>query len=421
LEGVRVEELQSHFLERADETNVCMEILTSGLIEVVAFAPALLSLELLQICIDHYDIRSKSILNKGGEPVVSISRETIYSVLCLPESTFATFSPIQSLAEYRESPNNYHNILARKWTETNYGGGSRLPKVITKDRMKPYIHDLVVLLHRVKGSANVFLFEEWMFHYIEIILKGEQYMDWATIIANSMRSQLKWAKESKEVFYMASYLTYYIAYVSNIAPLTHEVWNEEMTIYQYYPLLQRDNVLENFRKVHDVLIESVYVTLKKAPMPRLSSEAQKLIQKYESYFIQLPKFTYLRVGGFEDEPLNLSLYALDCFILAELCRKLFSVVKDNLPQEDWESIFPIKLNSLVCSSMVNASVIGTNLLGFGFGSFQGRRKFDSKGFAIHVLGLKGRSPIVPHLEDLWKDWENEKEVLIRDHSRLTLQ
>ena len=69
------------------------------------------------------------------------------------------------------------------------------------------------------------------------------------------------AKESKEGFYMASYLTYSIACVSNITPLTHEVWNEKMMIYQYHPLLQRDNVLENFRKLHDVLIESVYVTL----------------------------------------------------------------------------------------------------------------------------------------------------------------
>ena len=47
LEGVKVEKLQSNFLERADEINVCMEVLTSGLIEAVAFPPALLSPELL--------------------------------------------------------------------------------------------------------------------------------------------------------------------------------------------------------------------------------------------------------------------------------------------------------------------------------------------------------------------------------------
>ena len=85
--------------------------------------------------------------------------------------------------------------MARKWTEVNYGGGSRLPKVITKDHMKPQIHDLVVMLYHVKGSANVSLFEEWMFRYVEIILKGEQWMDWAEIIATSLRTQLKLVEE----------------------------------------------------------------------------------------------------------------------------------------------------------------------------------------------------------------------------------
>ena len=41
LEGVKVENLQAKFLEYAFETNGCMEVLTSGLIEVIAFLPAL--------------------------------------------------------------------------------------------------------------------------------------------------------------------------------------------------------------------------------------------------------------------------------------------------------------------------------------------------------------------------------------------
>ena len=63
--------------------NGCMEILTRGLIEAAAFPLALLSAQLLQLCIDHYDVRSKSILNKDGEIVLSISRENIALVLRL--------------------------------------------------------------------------------------------------------------------------------------------------------------------------------------------------------------------------------------------------------------------------------------------------------------------------------------------------
>ena len=114
LEGVRLEKFQKNFLEHVDELNGCMEILTSDLLEAVAFPFALLSHELLQFCIDHYDVRSKSIINKDGEPMLSISRETIASILFLVESKFATFSPIQSLVEYQETPRKYRNILSRK-------------------------------------------------------------------------------------------------------------------------------------------------------------------------------------------------------------------------------------------------------------------------------------------------------------------
>ena len=130
---------------------------------------------------------------------------------------------------------------------------------------------------------------------------------------------------------MASYLTYYIACICDLTPLPHGVWNEEITVFQYCPLLQKDKVLEDFRKVHDVLMENVYVSLKKVLMPRLSPEAQRLIQQYKSYFIQFPKFTYLRKGRFEEVPTKLPRYALDYFILVKICKQLFSIIKDNLP------------------------------------------------------------------------------------------
>jgi hypothetical protein len=83
--------------------------------------------------------------------------------------------------------------------------------------------------------------------------------------------------------------------------------------------------------------------------------------------------------------------------------------------------FPIKLGSLVCNSMNNASIIGSNLLGFNLNFYHSRRNFDSKGYAAQTLGLEINPSVASHLEDLWGDCGNEEEVLIKDHSRLTLQ
>ena len=231
LEGVKFENVQENFLEHADKSKGYLEVLTSGLIQAMTFPPSLISPKLHQLCIEHYDVRSKGIVNRDGEVVLAISRETVASMLHFLESTFATFSPTQSLAEYKECPNTFRNTLERKWSITNYGGGYRLPKVITKDHLKPHIHDIVVMLHRVKGSADILVFKEWMYRYIEIILKGEQYMDWAEVIASSLKNQLKHAKESWESFYMASYLTYCMACVCNLSPLPHEIWSKDIMVH----------------------------------------------------------------------------------------------------------------------------------------------------------------------------------------------
>ena len=69
------------FLEYAKEVNGCMEVLTNGLIEGVGFPPTFISHELLQLCIDHYDVRSKSIVSRDGNTILSIIRETIAYVL----------------------------------------------------------------------------------------------------------------------------------------------------------------------------------------------------------------------------------------------------------------------------------------------------------------------------------------------------
>lgn len=83
-------------------------------------------------------------------------------------------------------------------------------------------------------------------------------------------------------------------------------------------------------------------------MQRMSLEAQNLVQNYGSFYIQFPRFSYIKIWGFEEEPLRLLRYVLDYFFLAEVCRNFFSMIQDNLPEGKWESLFPIKLGSLAC-------------------------------------------------------------------------
>ena len=83
-------------------------------------------------------------------------------------------------------------------------------------------------------------------------------------------------------------------------------------------------------------------------------------------------------------------YALDYFVLAKVCGQMFSVIKDNLPEGKWESVFPIKLGSLACNTMINASMIESDLLNLNLRFYHERMKFDNKSIIKLVLGLGDR-------------------------------
>ena len=53
-------------------------------------------------------------------------------------------------------------------------------------------------------------------------------------------------------------------------------------------------------------------------------------------------------------------------------------MKDNLLEERWESIFPIMLGSLAYNTMINAFVVGSDLLNFNLGFYQRRINFNNK-------------------------------------------
>ena len=64
--------------------------------------------------------------------------------------------------------------------------------------MTIHVKDIMVLLHRIFGSPNVSVFEERMYFYIQIVLKGSQFLDWAELIASSLIDQLKGALNLKK-------------------------------------------------------------------------------------------------------------------------------------------------------------------------------------------------------------------------------
>lgn len=58
---------------------------------------------------------------------------------------------------------------------------------------------------------------------------------------------------------------------------------------------------------------------------RISTEAMELIKNYGYWFIQFPKFTYIRVHGSPKVPCRLPRYPIDKVIFLDVTRQLVAI------------------------------------------------------------------------------------------------
>lgn len=110
--------------------------------------------------------------------------------------------------------------------------------------MLPHIHDVMLLSHRARGFAKAYSFDDWIYCYVQLVLEGKQYLDWAELIADSMREQLSLAKQFQQNFFMSSYLLYCLACVKELTGIAKQPIEEDVPVYEFYPMLQKDNALQ---------------------------------------------------------------------------------------------------------------------------------------------------------------------------------
>lgn len=136
---------------------------------------------------------------------------------------------------------------------------------------------------------------------------------------------------------------------------------------------------------------------------RLLDEAMQLIGTYGSFFIQFPKFTYLRVGVFEGEPYRLPRYAFDRQILMEICRQLPYIDTKYKARHQSGVSFPIELTYFIFNSISDALNLELEFKKLNFLVYGSRANFDAKGFLATHLTLRKDFVHLPNIEDLWAD------------------
>ena len=112
---------------------------------------------------------------------------------------------------------------------------------------------------------------------------------------------------------------------------------------------------KEFRRVNNVFLGKLVFELQGHENNRLSEEAMQAIQVYGCFYIQFPKFTYIRMGGYSGEPLKLPRYFLDPIVLSKMCRQFVLVVESFEVSKRASSIyFPIEIGHYRCPNQKQA-------------------------------------------------------------------
>ncbi|KAH9294656.1 hypothetical protein KI387_038244, partial [Taxus chinensis] len=189
-------------------------------------------------------------------------------------------------------------MVNNNWLVTKRPRIDRLPKELYRVEFVEEIGDMITLLSRVFGLPSARIFHPWMYQFICIILAKKEFVDWATIISNTLHKQLIEVKMTG-CFYMTSYLTYAVARRKLFSGLeTRGVMGPSNSVFHYYPQLSFKNSSHHFRRVNDAFTFRVIRNLNRNTEERFSKEAMSVISQWGTWFIQFSSFSYIHVSGF---------------------------------------------------------------------------------------------------------------------------
>lgn len=253
-----IDEDMNKLLARFSKPNpgsITKKVVNSGLLQAASFPELVLCPELVLECRNRYDVTQRCIRTYLGEVLVYINRVTIMGALrILPPEVYEAWTISLSDTKFSVDPNTFNNAIAKNWLLTPKKGISRFPHPLTRDHMIPEIKDVITLLNKVKGNQHAFYWENWMYFFIQTILSDKnKHINWAEIIADRLHEELS---QSSGVFgfYMSSYLFYVLVCCKEWVGLPHTNWVNSMSIYEYFPCLQKEKNREEFKRVQDTFL-----------------------------------------------------------------------------------------------------------------------------------------------------------------------
>lgn len=157
--------------------------------------------------------------------------------------------------------------------------------------------------------------------------------------------------------------------------------------------------MQAFFHVNDAFLMGMVRKLEGNPSLRISCDSATFVMKFGSFYTQFDRFTYLRIGGFEEAPLKLPRFPSDYIVFLEVCRQMVVVNVKYLNMGKKGYTVSLSTPHFSCKTNGTAKAMEIILEKLHFQSLSSRNSFDNKGYVKHNLyGAKGYMHW-PKLED----------------------
>lgn len=410
-------------------------MMESGIAQAAGFPPSVQNYELVVEVARHYQPNNRLVVLENMV-LTDFTPEAIGDAFNIPFLD----NPIETTIDeaqvaYDMNPAKCRTLINEEWYKERRPPSIRIGKKTPRSDFHNEHGDMVTLLSWVMGLPQSNFFEEWMFYFTEQVFAGKSKFDWAQIISDNIHTQLVKLKEKRH-FTMTSYLVYMFARHQPLPRLIKkgEIENRpnQVKVYDYYPQLHYHDIAQReknkpayaigqYERINDAFTMRLVKLMQGGLHIRLSEQATILVQRYGAWFIQFPRFSYIRIAGFEGAPFRLPSYPTDKVILLEVARQAPPV--NSLLRDKKQSgfAFPMILGNLDVhlKNPAHADESLAELASYCLQEHFPRKCLDHDNLAKRAYGRCYRPK--ESIEDYWKNCSDGYEVRRRENSRLSVQ
>lgn len=401
-------------------TPIARKMMQNGIVQAVGFPQAKECVELIVECALHYKAQSREIIAPDGRVLANLSKLSIQETFGIPKHSKTTYkTKDQAQRVYDSQSKLCATNVNKSWLEKKRPQG-KVPKYLLRPFFKEKYGDIILLLNRVMGSPKGQLFETWMYYFMDEITSRTKIFNWSRIISDSLHEQLMNLERTK-TFHMISYIIYLLAATYRYSGLICKGivggGKNEFRSYDCYPQLQLKE--KNFRD-HDAFLMYITRALQGGTHNRLSHESKSLISRYGSWFIQFPKFTYIKIQGFTGRPYRFPIYPTNRMVLLEVLKQLetYQSFKRIRRKAAVSFLFFIGNMEESCSTAQAAEGARLEMQWYPFTFYQSKTNYDPHNNIRSVKEERFRHRV--DIEDLWANAADEYEIRKRLHSRLSV-